>query len=608
MRYRRFFLAGILFLLPVLFFSFQSVGGSLKQKLTIDNRNQANFAILPRFDTPGQFNEGLAPVKKGQNWGFINKKGNWKIQPHYEAAKKFQEGLAAVRTTSGWGYINQNGDWHILPKFDRAKSYSNGLAAVKKGNDWGYINKKGQQITDYKYDWTDNFKNERAVVTLNNSKGFLNRDGKPVIKLKFQDAGHYSNGVAPVKTEEGWGYIDRNGAPVMPFKYDWATPSKHGLMRVLDDTHWSFAEKSSKKLTKTNHTFVSQPGFEGLIRIKHQNKVGFLNSNFDTVVEPRFDQALSFNGKFTPAKKDGLWGYINTKGQWVIRPKFSSAGPFHDKLAPVKVNETWGYIPKPNHASEKIRTTNSKFWIDTGTRGVNPEAINSPLEKKYPTWRYERRERYVRVLKTRYKHWEMEINVPKDNFGKSNARYEVTRFPYKEPTYLQLDAAESFYWRALKTAENKQWFFPKKGYEDGYGKKLGIDSHFFNKKFMLDAELMTPSNPETLIYYKNKQKQRQLAGLMFYHNNRKAGGPQIGGPLTVWHYHVFDEPICHEEVVVQPFDSECEQGVKLTRSPEMIHTWFIQHPAGTFGTTTKISDSNKSNFSLAYEPRSPLTP
>ena len=37
---------------------------------------------------------------------------------------------------------------------------------------------------------------------------------------------------------------------------------------------------------------------------------------------------------------------------------------------------------------------------------------------------------------------------------------------------------------------------------------------------------------------------QKLAGFMFQTNERYDRGPQLGGPLTVWHYHVFNRLRC----------------------------------------------------------------
>ena len=63
------------------------------------------FAIEPQFDDAEVFGEGLARVKAGGVWGYIDETGAYVIQPVYEEAQGFSDGMAAVKYNGKWGYI-----------------------------------------------------------------------------------------------------------------------------------------------------------------------------------------------------------------------------------------------------------------------------------------------------------------------------------------------------------------------------------------------------------------------------------------------------------------------------------------------------------------------
>ncbi|MCA1993770.1 MAG: WG repeat-containing protein [Coleofasciculus sp. S288] len=54
--------------------------------------------IPPQFEEADSFNEGLARVKVGEKWGYIDKTGKFAIQPQLDEANSFSQGLALVRT------------------------------------------------------------------------------------------------------------------------------------------------------------------------------------------------------------------------------------------------------------------------------------------------------------------------------------------------------------------------------------------------------------------------------------------------------------------------------------------------------------------------------
>ncbi|MEI6218409.1 MAG: WG repeat-containing protein, partial [bacterium] len=56
----------------------------------------ARDGLLP-FDEASYFREGLAAVKMGGKWGYIDRSGKEVIYPYFDAAGEFWEGLAVVK-------------------------------------------------------------------------------------------------------------------------------------------------------------------------------------------------------------------------------------------------------------------------------------------------------------------------------------------------------------------------------------------------------------------------------------------------------------------------------------------------------------------------------
>ena len=123
---------------------------------------------------------------------------------------------------------------------------------------------------------------------------------------------------------------------------------------------------------------------------------------------------------------------------------------------------------------------------------------------------------------------------------------------------------------------------------DGYRLLHGDKRHYYNEANVFDDALLDPDRPEFLMYY-GTPKGQKLAGMMFYTRRPDERGPQIGGPLTRWHYHVWAEPNCLLEGLLSVAsagpDRRCERGTPEHRSPEMIHVWLLEHPEGPFGTS-----------------------
>lgn len=118
--------------------------------------------------------------------------------------------------------------------------------------------------------------------------------------------------------------------------------------------------------------------------------------------------------------------------------------------------------------------------------------------------------------------------------------------------------------------------------------------HYVNPAYMTDAYILDPQHVQSLIYYNGKQG-TQLIGAMYIMPTRAEDGPDIGGPLTVWHQH---SNICFDNVtgIAVAFvhsgaedtadkSGSCPRGSSLKVTPQMLHVWLIDNPDGPFAST-----------------------
>ena len=118
-------------------------GMASAQTQTATNLKTGIFVINPQFDDTRPFSEGLAAVRIGDEWGFIDTTGSYVINPQFDIAGRFFEGLAAVRIgddeTGKWGFIDTTGSVVINPQFDDARPFSDGLAVASISGRYGFI-------------------------------------------------------------------------------------------------------------------------------------------------------------------------------------------------------------------------------------------------------------------------------------------------------------------------------------------------------------------------------------------------------------------------------------------------------------------------------------
>ena len=153
------------------------------------------------------FSEGLAIVKKsnqtvngfGEVSGVIDTKGTVVVPFQYDWIGKFSEGLAPVRKGEKWGYIDKSGKFSIplTSTYTRVGIFSEGLAPVYSyvsNNDdnlkFGYINKTGKLVIPMNFskpfggkydDQKYSFKNGKAhVMNFKGNRFCIDKSGKKV--------------------------------------------------------------------------------------------------------------------------------------------------------------------------------------------------------------------------------------------------------------------------------------------------------------------------------------------------------------------------------------------------------------------------------------------
>jgi hypothetical protein len=291
----------------------------------------------------------LWPVVKDEKCGYIDKTGRLIIPFKFDSAGDFSEGLAAVYFKGKWGYIDKTGNFVIPPRFLQAYSFTDGLAIVvirhfEKDNlhmhKYVYINRSGKiviqprEALDSKSFFVSmSFKeldfSEGLFPVREDDKsgyGYIDKSGKMVIPPQFKSAGPFSEGLAAVRIKGRYGYIDRSGKMVIPPQFEHASPFSEGLALINSNGNQCGYIDQSGKLVINGEEFVLARGFsEGLAAVMGRNeKYGFIDKTGKFVIQPQFYRVGDFSeGLAAVQPVDASWpgnlAYINQRGQVVIK-------------------------------------------------------------------------------------------------------------------------------------------------------------------------------------------------------------------------------------------------------------------------------------------------
>lgn len=166
--------------------------------------------IIPAiYDFVESFSDGLFNVTKADTSAYFDHYGKIVIpfQNKYQSYGNFTEGLARVRLGDKWGYIDKKGNEVIEPQFHFAEEFSNGIAIVRNTEDkHGAIDKSGKLIIDYQFHILLAFENGYARFGDYKTYGLIDKSGRKVVPQEYIHIGPVENNKVKVQIKEGEKY------------------------------------------------------------------------------------------------------------------------------------------------------------------------------------------------------------------------------------------------------------------------------------------------------------------------------------------------------------------------------------------------------------------
>jgi hypothetical protein len=150
--------------------------------------SKGEITIESQFESVGYFKNGLAWAKTfDKKVGYIDKSGTWVIKPEFEAAKEFdkESGLARVKKGDKWCYVNRDGELKTVDDTLVWGDFSEGLAEGKKGAQKGFYTKNGEWVIEPKFENVRDFHHGYAAAKLNGKWGLIDKNGKWIIQPIF---------------------------------------------------------------------------------------------------------------------------------------------------------------------------------------------------------------------------------------------------------------------------------------------------------------------------------------------------------------------------------------------------------------------------------------
>lgn len=169
----------------------------------------------------GGFVNGLCALKIKGKWGYMDPSGEMVIEPQYDYAKTFAaNGIARVKKGKEYIFIDKAGNQ--LLRYDYIfTGFSKDRAFVLIDGERQLINKQGEIICKINADAVSSFRDDNyALILKDNKASLIDTLGNIVLETEYGFISTFNNGIAAVEKGDEYGFIDISGKEIIPVKYE----------------------------------------------------------------------------------------------------------------------------------------------------------------------------------------------------------------------------------------------------------------------------------------------------------------------------------------------------------------------------------------------------
>lgn len=142
----------------------------------------------------------LRPVRKDGKWGYADAGGKIEIEPRYDFVRLFEENIARVKIGKEWGLIDSEGDEIAPAIYTHIDEFEGQPSALAYRNDKeGLIDRNGKEVVPVIYDRIYYMSDEDSITLgkMDDKYGYLSRTGvivPPIFDAAENYSTHYNEG------------------------------------------------------------------------------------------------------------------------------------------------------------------------------------------------------------------------------------------------------------------------------------------------------------------------------------------------------------------------------------------------------------------------------
>lgn len=360
--------------------------------------------LPPEYEAIGPYSEGLFPVQKNQLWGLVDVQNKELVTPFFSKIGVFQHGLAPAGRGVLVGIIDERAKWYIFPEFQYIDQVSDSVwIGRKRGGYLLFFPKKGE-FSREAYMHIEHLGGGYFKCMINGKYGLLQGQGLKVLDYLYDDIWWYPSEDILVGVRKGFYsifYPNGNLKVFMNYPFSYFGKYKNGMARVCHQGKYGFIDKDGLLLVSTQYDEARdfKNGF-GAIRIG--DKWGFINPSEVHLVSPNYEEVMDFESKVAPVKRNGLYGFIDKSGKEIgkcmyeevlVMPNQTFVVKAHGKVGVVNaqgvetVNPIYKYLGYLNKSHYKSRMYRLYGIVDLQNRQLIPDKYHEieyyPAAHKY---------------------------------------------------------------------------------------------------------------------------------------------------------------------------------------------------------------------------------
>lgn len=282
------------------------------------------WIIQPIYLRAREFKNGLAAVQDRETklWGFVDRAGKLVVPCKFESVGDYSEGLAFCELKGKYGFLDKLGNLTLKPQYDLAWSFSEGLAAVETRLGAREKSTAGR---------TDSGKKDGGVAY---KRAYIDHKGK--VLFEFQDFRH-----ASVIDMNDTSWIDGVIQPDV-FTAELLTPVNRpdfprlgSMVRANSPAEKMLETGKARRFTSLNGP--EDPSFKEGLAVRHHNEFyGYIDKTGKFVLEPKFGFARPFSQRRAivyGASPDVRCGAIDPTGKLMVPRIYQNLTNFVDGVS-----------------------------------------------------------------------------------------------------------------------------------------------------------------------------------------------------------------------------------------------------------------------------------